>query len=96
MLIIELIYKKPIDESLTELVKEHRNYLQLFYDKGLFLVSGRKKPLTGGFIIADISKEIMQSIIENDPFSINKIAEYKITEFYPSNCCDELKSRVVI
>ena len=80
MIVIELIYKKPI-EFIDQHVVAHRAYLDEAYKKGLLLFSGPKKPRNGGFIIAQADKKTMESWIQHDPFYIEEIADYKVTEF---------------
>lgn len=81
-MIVELIYKKPLEE-VDNVLQAHRTFLQTCYDKGLFLASGPKNPRTGGIIIALTDQETMQTLIEQDPFHQAGVADYKITEFNP-------------
>ena len=61
------------------------------YEFGNFLASGRKVPRTGGIILSKVeNKSELEKIIEKDPFKINNLADYKLTEFIPSKTCDEL------
>jgi uncharacterized protein YciI len=82
MLIVELTYKKPLEE-VEKVLKAHRDFLQTCYDKGLFLASGPKNPREGGIIIALTDQETMQDLIKQDPFYQEGIADYKVTEFEP-------------
>jgi uncharacterized protein YciI len=84
MFIISLTYKCDLSE-VDKYLEEHVSYLQEQYKKRLFIASGRKVPRTGGIILAmteDITE--LQRAITMDPFYINNIAEYEITEFIPS------------
>jgi uncharacterized protein YciI len=48
------------------------------------LASGPQVPRTGGVIIAQgPNKQYIEDIIKNDPFHINKVAQYQIYEFTP-------------
>lgn len=49
MLIIELTYKKSLDE-VNSLLDEHRSFLDQFYSQGLFIASSPKNPRDGGVI----------------------------------------------
>lgn len=81
MFVIELNYTVNID-IIDKYLIEHRNWLQQQYDKGLLLCSGPKNPRDGGFIIAlGNDRESVTKMMQEDPFSINKVSEYKITEF---------------
>jgi len=49
-------------------------------------------PRTGGIILVQAkTKEEVESIINEDPFIKNKLAEYSITEFRASQVHPELK-----
>jgi len=89
MVIIELNYKKPI-EQVDAYLAEHRYFLQRHYDNGTLIASGPKNPRTGGIIVANSDKETMSEIIKEDPFYINEIADYNITEFEAVKLCKEL------
>ena len=89
MVIVELNYKKTIEEVDAHLA-EHRDFLQRHYDNGTLIASGPKNPRTGGIIVAHADKETMSEIIKEDPFYINGIADYKITEFDAVKKCKEL------
>ena len=41
MLLIELTYKKPIDE-VNNFLDQHRSFLNKYYENGIFLASGPK------------------------------------------------------
>ena len=83
MYVVMLDYLKPM-EDVERFTEVHRNYLTPFFEDGTFLVSGPKIPRTGGVIVVKgIGREKLMEIIENDPFHIEGIAEYKITEFNP-------------
>ncbi|MFN7038869.1 MAG: YciI family protein [Alphaproteobacteria bacterium] len=84
MFIISIIYKVEI-EKIENFLEEHKNFLDEYFAKNIFVVSGRKTPRTGGIIIADnISKTEINDIIKQDPFYINDLAEYEIIEFIPT------------
>ena len=59
------------------------------YEKGLFLCSGRKVPRTGGIILCNChDMETAASIMKQDPFYREGIADYKTIEFIPSKSSD--------
>jgi len=83
MFIIELDYIKSLEE-VDKFLAVHRAFLDEGYAKNYFIASGPKNPRTGGIILSNIeSRKQLEAIIEKDPFYIEKIAEYKITEFVP-------------
>lgn len=90
MFIVLLRYIKPLSE-VDRCVEEHREFLERYYSSGNFLLSGRKEPRTGGVILAKAeSLAEIESIIQNDPFHREKIANYEIIEFRPSMSTDNL------
>lgn len=84
MFIAILTYKKPI-EDVDRFLQAHRNYLAEHYAAGNFIASGLQTPRIGGVIMikAD-NREAVDSIIVQDPFNINGIADYQIVEFTPT------------
>jgi len=80
MFIVLLNYRKPLAQ-VDELLEEHQKFLDRHYASGMFLVSGRKKPRTGGFILATApSCQALMEILATDPFSRHGIADYEVTE----------------
>jgi len=91
MFIISINYIKPLEE-IERYLNAHIAYLNTQYQKGHFIASGRKEPRTGGIIFSKITdKNKLVKILDNDPFKINKLANYNIIEFIPTKTCDELK-----
>jgi uncharacterized protein YciI len=91
MFIIDLKYIAPL-EQLDACMTEHVKFLRKYYDKNVFVASGRKVPRTGGIILAlASSKEEVEEIIKEDPFYSKKLAEFTITEFLTSQYHPELK-----
>lgn len=84
MFIAILTYKKPIEE-VDRFLQAHREYLSKHYASGDFIASGPQTPRVGGVIMikAD-NRALVDSIIAQDPFSINGIADYRIVEFTPT------------
>lgn len=92
MFIINLTYIVPLEE-LDQHMAEHVKYLRKYYDKDIFVASGRKVPRTGGIILALAdSKEAVEKIIKEDPFYKHELAGFDITEFLTSQYHPELKS----
>lgn len=92
MFIIELIYEKSIEE-IEKHLKAHKDFLDENYEKGIFIASGAKVPRSGGIVIAvSGSKEDLEAVVKQDPFIINGVAGYKITEFLATKTCKELES----
>jgi uncharacterized protein YciI len=92
MFIIDLNYIVPLEELETHRAA-HVQYLQKYYDKNVFVASGRKLPATGGVILALAdSKQTVEEIITEDPFYTYKLAEFNITEFLTSKFHPDLKN----
>ncbi|MES2259696.1 MAG: YciI family protein [Pseudomonadota bacterium] len=92
MFIISLTYLKPAEE-IDALLAAHREYLREQYDNGIFLMSGRMVPRTGGVIIATAdSRADIEAVIELDPFNEAGVASYAITEFVPTMTADILSA----
>jgi uncharacterized protein YciI len=84
MFLIVLRYIKPLSE-VDRFVGEHRAFLERHYASGIFLLSGRQEPRTGGVILAKAeSRAQIETIVRSDPFNREKIAEYELIEFLPS------------
>ncbi|WP_282043404.1 YciI family protein [Winogradskyella flava] len=91
MFIINLTYKREL-ENVDHYLNEHIEFLNEQYELGNFLASGRKIPRTGGIILSRVeNKSELEKIIDKDPFNINELADYELTEFIPSKTCNELK-----
>lgn len=84
MFVISITYTKSTRE-IDALLTAHRQFLTEQYAAGVFLMSGRKVPRSGGVIIADApDRAALEAIIENDPFYVDGVATYDIIEFVPS------------
>ncbi|MCH9743770.1 MAG: YciI family protein [Gammaproteobacteria bacterium] len=83
MVIIELTYIKPISD-VEHFLKAHIQFLEKYYDQGVFIASGRKVPRDGGVILAMTDKASAAEIIKEDPFHQEGISEYHLIEFEPS------------
>lgn len=94
MFIVLLNYIKPMSE-VDRFVEEHRDFLKRHYASGQFLLSGRKEPRTGGVILACAkTRAEIESIVQNDPFHREKIADYEIVEFLPSMSAEHLANLI--
>ena len=84
MFIISLTYIVDL-RKVDELLPLHVDYLKNQYKKGNFIASGRKIPRTGGIILSKLENiKKLKKVLDQDPFKINNLAEYKIEEFIPS------------
>ena len=91
MFIINLNYIAPL-EKIDARMKEHMVFLNACYREGLFIVSGRKIPRTGGIILAKgSSKEALEELMRNDPFIAHGLAEFDVIEFLASQSHPDFK-----
>ena len=91
MFIINLHYIVPLEE-LDRHMAAHVKYLRGYYNKNVFVASGRKVPRTGGIILALAhSCDEVDRIISEDPFYKHKLAEFTVTEFLASQHHPNLK-----
>ncbi len=89
MFIAILTYKKPLEE-VDRFLQAHRDYLAEHYAAGDFIASGPQNPRVGGVIMIKASdREAVNTIISQDPFNINSIADYQIVELTPTMFCDD-------
>lgn len=91
MLIIELTYKKSLDD-VNKLLQKHRDFLSKYYGEKVFLASGPKNPRNGGIILSMSEKATIDKILKEDPFYQHEIADYRIIEFEPNKYSDEFKN----
>jgi uncharacterized protein YciI len=83
MFIIIVKYLSPI-EVIDELLISHRAFLDKYYENGMLICSGPQNPRTGGIILSKAPNiEAIEKMISEDPFYINKAADYEIIEFNP-------------
>jgi uncharacterized protein YciI len=75
-------YTAPL-ERIQELLPAHREFLQERFASGLFVVSGRRVPWTGGVIVARGTRAEVEAAVAADPFTREGVAETEIVEFEP-------------
>lgn len=84
MFIVILTYCKPLSE-VDRHVDAHLDWLKQCYDRGIFLLSGRREPRQGGFILAHgVRRPELDEILAQDPFHKAAVAEYDVIEVLPS------------
>lgn len=95
MFIAILTYKKPLEE-VDRYLQAHREYLAEHYNAGDFIASGPQTLRVGGVIMLKaVDRAAVDSIISQDPFKINGIAEYQIVEFTPTMFCAPILSDIL-
>lgn len=94
MFAIILSYKKP-SEEVEKVTPAHRAYLDEYYEKGIFVLSGRQASQRGGVVIAKAeSRETLDKILALDPFYTEGIADYEIYEFKANKAMPILKELI--
>ncbi len=94
MFLIELTYTRDLTEIDAHMAA-HVVFLKKHYAAGHFLVSGRKIPRDGGIILAvGRSRQQIESIIQEDPFYQQGLAEFRIVEFRASQRAPDLPKRI--
>ncbi|MDH2431690.1 YciI family protein [Pokkaliibacter sp. MBI-7] len=84
MFVVTLNYVCDLSE-VDAVLAEHVEYLRQQYAAGVFLVSGRLVPRTGGVILAKAeSRQALQDVLAQDPFARLGLAQYTLMEFVPS------------
>ena len=92
MFVVELTYVKPLSE-VDKHLDAHLVYLAEKYAEGTFLISGPKEPRTGGVILASAkSREELLITLAADPFQLQGIADYRVTEFHTRSAAPTLQA----
>lgn len=96
LFLLSLRYVRPLDE-VERFLPEHRDHLQRGYAAGVFLLSGRQEPRTGGIILARMpDRATADAWIAQDPFHREQIAEYAVTQWLPSMAAPGLESLKIL
>jgi len=94
MFVIELTYKADLSEIDAHMAA-HVSFLQKYYASGNFLVSGRKIPRDGGIILAvGKSRQVIETIMKEDPFVTRRLADFRIIEFRASQRAADIPKRI--
>jgi uncharacterized protein YciI len=84
LFVIDLTYVVDLDQIDAQ-IPDHVRYLDRGYEDGVFVMSGRKHPRTGGVILAqDVSREAIIARAQQDPFIEMGLASMTVTEFHPN------------
>ena len=81
MHIVLLNYTAPLEE-IDRLMPDHMTFLNECYTRGVFVASGRRRPRTGGVILATgVSTDELTEIMALDPFVSSGSATFELVEF---------------
>ncbi|MFB7918819.1 YciI family protein [Streptomyces sp. NPDC056061] len=90
MFVLELTYTAPV-ERVDALLQAHVAWLDRQYAAGVFIASGRKNPRDGGVILAvGDDRDRIEEITAQDPFTVEDVCAYRITEFIATKTAEEL------
>jgi uncharacterized protein YciI len=81
--LILITYVVPLDE-VDRHIKPHIEWLERGYAEGLFLMSGRRNPRTGGVIVCRGHKAEVEALAASDPFVTSGAATIEVVEFNAS------------
>jgi uncharacterized protein YciI len=94
MFVIELVYTAELS-AIDAHMAAHVKFLKKYYASGNFLVSGRKIPRDGGIILAvGKSRDEIERIVDEDPFHVHGLADFRIIEFRASQRADDIQKRI--
>ncbi|WP_230206648.1 YciI family protein [Novosphingobium sp. Gsoil 351] len=92
-------YSIPFTEltKLSDLVAEHRAYVQQAYDDGHYLLSGPEVPADTGVVIARApSRTLLNELMEREPFVRDgKVRISRVVEFVPARHRPQIEDWVV-
>ena len=75
--LIVLTYVKPLEE-VDALLPAHVAWLDQGYAQGLFLVSGRRVPRTGGVIVTRGERDAVEALAATDPLVKSGVATIEV------------------
>lgn len=85
--LILLSYIVPLDD-VDRHMKAHVAWLERGYDEGVFLMSGRRTPRSGGVIVCRGRKAEVEALTKSDPFVTSGVATVHVIEFNASWAAD--------
>lgn len=90
MFLILLHYENGLD-LVDQHLAAHASWLRRNYEKGRFLLSGRRHPRNGGVILCRAgSRAEVDVLVSEDPFASTGAARHEIVEFLPGDSSPEL------
>jgi len=91
LFVVDIEYTVPMSD-VQQVIEPHLDFVRRAYAEGRFIASGAKVPRTGGVIVMMAeSADAARDYLASDPFVTAQVAEYRLTEFLPSNVHDALK-----
>ena len=88
MFIVLLTYRRPLEE-VDALIEAHRDWLAPNLAEGVFFLTGRRVPRTGGVILAHgLTRAELDRRLAEDPFQA--VADYEVIEVAPASVSEHL------
>ena len=80
-------------DAIAAALPAHRIWVGDLYDRGVFFLSGRLQPPTGGFMMAKgVTRDALEAILASDPFREANLLTHTILELSPTRWAPELAS----
>lgn len=90
MFFITSAYSAP-PERIAAALPVHRDWVGDLYDRGIFLLSGRLVPFSGGFMLAGgVTRDELDAILASDPFRLAGLLTHQIVELEPTRAAERL------
>ncbi len=90
--IVSITYKVPL-KTVDHHLPAHIDFLDRYFEKGIFLFAGPQVPRAGGIIFAKAeTKEQLEKILTEDPFHTEDVANFEVTEMNPRKYHPDLKT----
>ncbi len=94
MFLIMLQYIRPL-AAIDHYLDAHKIFLDKYAQSGHFILSGKRKPRTGGIILCKASsRREVEAILAEDPFDKLQLALYEVIEIEPTFCAQELENLI--
>ncbi|QNQ10042.1 YciI family protein [Sphingomonas alpina] len=91
---ILLRYVAPLDQVDAQMAA-HVAWLELGYAEGIFIVSGRRAPRTGGVILCRGHRPEVEALVASDPFVVSGVAEAEVIEFGANMAADRFAALLI-
>lgn len=90
MFFITSAYSAP-PERIAAVLPAHRDWVSRLYDRGVFLLSGRLVPFSGGFMLAcGVARDELDEILATDPLRLGGLLTHQVVELEPTRAADRL------
>lgn len=92
MFMVTSTYLAPT-EAIAAALPAHREWVAALYARGVFILSGRLVPPTGGFMLAiGVARDELDAILMTDPFRMGGLLVHNVTALEPTRFAAEFES----